>query len=148
MNPGTQQNSWLTETFYDIPNLFRRFNADRNKGNYEIHCLEFSYNMISGNIKMANMRMIMKLIGITQMPNIMFLIQLDDYSETYRPNPDFSSYPCKVSIVQNLQTYLERKSIQGVVARFIGFDSIALYLYAEGKALSEAEARGRVGALA
>ncbi|MDL2217208.1 helix-turn-helix transcriptional regulator [Christensenellaceae bacterium OttesenSCG-928-M15] len=132
----------------DIPNFFRRFNVDNGKGNHEFYCQEFSYSAIYGNLKMSNLPAIMELVGIRQLPDIMFLIQLDDYRNIFQPFPEFNAFPRKAAIVLHLETIIAMRNIQGVVAGFVGHDTIGAYLRLEGKSIQDPPTRERVGAFA
>ena len=132
----------------DIPNLFRRFNADTSRGNYELYCREFSYCTIFGNLRTGNTHTILKLLDIKRLPNIMFLIQIDNSSGVYSQYPEFSFYPYKSSIVQALQIRLKKHKVESVVSRFLGYWTIGAYLFIEGKSIKDDETRLRVTALA
>lgn len=132
----------------DIPNLFRRFNADPHRGNYELYCREFSYCTIFGNLRTSNLQSILSLLEITKLPNIMFLIQLDDYHGMYSPWPEFSFYPYKSAVVQAIQAKLKKMKIDGVVSRFLGHRTIGAFLHIDGKTVGDGETRKLVKALA
>jgi len=132
MDSNTDKNIWYTKAADDIPNLFRRFNADAYRGNYELFCREFSYSMIFGNLRTANLHTIMSLLGINNMPNIMMLIQMDSFHKLYSSYPDFSYYPNKCSVVQAIQSRLGKLKIEGVVSRFLGHWTIGAFLYIDG----------------
>jgi len=132
----------------DIPNLFRRFNSETNRGNYELYCREFSYCTIFGNLRTRNTHTILKLLDIKRLPNLMFLIQIDDHRDAYSPYPALSFYSYKSSIVQALQARLKKHKIESVVSRFLGYCTIGAYLYIEGKSIKDDETRLRILALA
>ena len=132
----------------DIPNLFRRFNVDNRRGNYELYCREFSYCTIFGNLRAGNLQAILKSLELSRLPNIMFLAQLDDCHSLYAPWPDLSHHPYKSGAVQAIQAKLKILKIENVVSRFLGHWTIGVFLYLEGCSVGDGETRGRVAKLA
>jgi hypothetical protein len=139
---------WLAKANADIPNLFRRFNTEGQRGNYELYCREFSYATILGNLRTGNLPIILKLLEISQLPNIMFLIQSDACRTADPEYPDCSQNQHKTGIVPVVQDRLRRLRIEHVVSRFLGHGAIGAYLCLEGKSVFDADTRLSVGALA
>ena len=148
MNYNNERSIWSLKAADDIPNLFRRFNAEANNGNYELYSREFSYSVIFGNLRIANIQTIMKVLDINRFPNIMFLIQMDNYHEIYASYPEFSYYPYKAGVVNTLQARLNRLKIENVIARFLGHWTIGAFIYFEGKTIADEDTRQRLTLLA
>ena len=129
MDNNNDKSILLSKAADDIPNLFRRFNADTYRGNYELYCQEFAYSLIFGNLRAANIQAIMAMLGISVMPNIMLLAQMDSFHKLYPAYPDFSNYPNKCSIVQSIQSRLKKLGIEGVVSRFLGHHTIGIFIF-------------------
>jgi AraC-like DNA-binding protein len=136
----------------DIPGFFRRFhrewNRERYGGNYELYCCEFSYNTIYGNLKTNNLPAMMELLQISQLPNIMFLIRVDDLCGVYGTSPEFDALPHKMDIVCALREYLSKTGIPNVVSTLLGRDTIGAYLWLDGRSVTDADARRNVEAVA
>ena len=137
MDNNYDKNLWYTKAADDIPNLFRRFNAETYKGNYELFCREFAYSLIFGNLRTSNIQTIMTLLGISVMPNIMLLVQMDSFNKLYPSYPDFSYYPNKCNVVHAIQSRLKKLNIEGVVSRFLGHYTIGAFIYIDGAAIYE-----------
>ena len=137
MENNFDKNIWYTKAADDIPNLFRRFNADTYRGNYELFCREFAYSMIFGNLRIANIQTILNLLGIGRMPNYMFLIQMDNYHRLYPAYPEFNDYPFKTGVVQAIQTRLKMLKVESVVSRFLGHWTIGVFLYVDGNPVTD-----------
>ncbi|WP_125154874.1 AraC family transcriptional regulator [Clostridium rectalis] len=112
----------------DIPNTFRRYNGYSKKGNYEFYCQEFAYSAIYGNLKLSNLSYILKLLKLNKPPEILFLVRVDDCNDIYNSFPRFSIYPQKVNVINRLEMCLEELAIKGVVASFLGRDTIGVFL--------------------
>lgn len=132
----------------DIPSLFRLNNMYAIKGNYEFYCQEFAYSAIYGNLKQANITKIMELLKLDQLPRILFLVRVDDCHDIYKTFPEYNVYPLKVSILNQLQKCLEEREIQGVVASFLGRDTIGVFLCLEGSSIEKPDSRMLLGELA
>ena len=148
MNFINDRNMWSLKAADDIPNLFRRFNAETEGGNYELYCREFSYSIIFGNLRTTNLQTILKVLEISRLPNIMFLIQMDNHHKMYALYPEFSYYPYKAGVVHTLQTSLNKLKIENVIARFLGHWTIAAFLYLDGKTILDEDTKQRVSMLA
>ena len=136
------------KTAEDIPNLFRRFNAETDSGNFELYGREFAYSIIFGNLRTSNLQAILNALEITRLPNIMFLIQMDNHHKIYASYPEFSYYPYKAGVVHALQSRLNKLKIENVVSRFLGHWTIAAFLYLDGKSIADEETSIRVAAIA
>ena len=148
MNYNNERSIWSLKATDDIPNLFRRFNAETDSGNFELYGREFAYSIIFGNLRTANLQAILRALDISQLPNIMFLIQMDNHHKIYASYPEFSYYPYKAGVVHSLQARLKKLKIENVVSRFLGHWTIAAFLHLDGKSISDEETRDRVTALA
>jgi AraC-like DNA-binding protein len=148
MNFNNERSIWSLKTADDIPNLFRRFNAETNSGNYELLSREFAYSIIFGNLRTSNLQTILRVLEIDRLPNIMFLIQMDDHHKIYASYPEFSYYPYKAGVVHALQARLGKHKIENVISRFLGHWTIAAFLNIEGKSITDEDTRNRVTALA
>lgn len=131
----------ILESEFDIPGIFRHYNPYRIKGNYEIYTQEFAYSVIYGNLRQENIDKIMKLLKLDKLPRILFLIRVDGCNDIYKTFPEYKVYPLKLNIVNKLQKILSEKAIQGVVASFIGRDTIGVFLCLEGASIEEPEIR-------
>ena len=147
MEQMIERSVWRARVTDDIPNLFRRFNAESYKGNYELFCREFSYSLIFGNLRTANLQTILKILEINRLPNIMFLIQMDNYHNLYAPYPEFTFYPYKAGVVHALQARLKKLGIENVVSRFLGHYTIAAFLYVDGRSITDENTKNRLTAL-
>ncbi|MCL2060738.1 MAG: helix-turn-helix transcriptional regulator [Oscillospiraceae bacterium] len=148
MNYDNERSIWSLKAADDIPNLFRRFNAETNSGNYELYGREFAYSIIFGNLRTANLQTILRVLEISRLPNIMFLIQMDNHHKMYASYPEFSYYPYKAGVVHALQARLKKKKIENVISRFLGHWTIAAFLHLDGKSIADEETKSRVAALA
>ncbi|GAA0725876.1 hypothetical protein GCM10008905_21890 [Clostridium malenominatum] len=113
---------------FDIPNTFRRYNGYLKKGNYEFYCQEFAYSAIYGNLNLGRLSYILELLNLDKLPQILFLVRLDDCHDIYNCFPRFSIYPQKISVINQLEKSLKDQDIQGVVASFLGRDTIGAFL--------------------
>lgn len=113
---------------FDIPNTFRRYNGYLKKGNYEFYCQEFAYSAIYGNLNLSKLSYIMELLKLDKLPQILFLVRLDDCHDIYNCFPRFSIYPQKAKVLNQLERSLEDKGVQAVVASFLGRDTIGAFL--------------------
>ena len=148
MNYNNERGIWSVKTTEDIPNIFRRFNAETDSGNYELYGREFAYSIIFGNLRTANLQAILRALDITRLPNIMFLVQMDNHHKIYASYPEFSYYPYKAGVVHTLQSRLKKLKIENVVSRFLGHWTIAVFMHLEGKSITDEETNIRVAALA
>jgi len=148
INQDVKNNLWYNKANSDIPNIFRRYNVDTHRGNYELYCREFSYSTIFGNLRTGNLPTILKLVEISKLPNIMFLIQIDDHHNFYTPYPEFSYFPYRSNVVLAIQAKLEDMKIESVVSRFLGHETIGAYLCLDGRSISDAGTRNSVRAVA
>ena len=148
MNYINERSIWSVKAADDIPNLFRRFNAETDGGNYELYCREFSYSIIFGNLRTTNLQTIFKVLGISRLPNIMFLIQMDNHHKMYSSYPEFSYYPYKAGVVHTLQARLNNLKIENVIARFLGHWTIGAFLFLEGKSITDEATKQHVASLA
>lgn len=112
----------------DIPSTFRRYNGYFKRGNYEFYCEEFAYSAIYGNLNLNNLSYILKLLNLTKAPQILFLVRLDDCHDIYNCFPRFSIYPQKAVVVNQLENSLRDNGLEGVVASFLGRDTIGVFL--------------------
>lgn len=133
---------------FDIPNLFRRYNPNRDKGNYEFYTQEFAYSTIYRNLKQENIPRIMELLCIKRLPRILFLIKVFECNSIYRTFPEFRVYPFKAGVVNRLEKCLKEKRIESVVASFLGRDTIGAFLCLEGESIEDPESRARLGKIA
>lgn len=113
---------------FDIPNTFRLYNGYLKKGNYEFYCQEFAYSAIYGNLNLSNLSYILELLRLDKLPEILFLIRVDNCHDIYNCFPRFSIYPQKINVINQLERSLEDRGIQGVVASFLGRDTIGAFL--------------------
>lgn len=113
---------------FDIPNTFRRYNGYLKKGNYEFYCQEFAYSAIYGNLNLGKLSYILELLNLDRLPQILFLVRLDDCHDIYNCFPRFSIYPQKIGVISQLEKSLKDKDIPGVVASFLGRDTIGAFL--------------------
>ena len=148
MNHNNETSIWSLKAADDIPNLFRRFNAETSGGNYELYSREFSYSIIFGNLRTSNLPTILRVLEISRLPNIMFLIQIDNYHRMYATYPEFSYYPYKAGVVHTMQERLKKLKIENVIARFLGHWTIGAFLYLDGKSIADEDTKLRVAALA
>lgn len=132
----------------DIPNLFRRYNPYLCKDNYIIYSVEFAYSLIYGNLKQENIPEIMFLLKLKTFPTILFLARVDDYNDIYKTFPEYNSYTRKAAIFNDIHKTMEENNIQGVVASFLGRDTIALFLCLEGKDINAPDTRKYLSSLA
>lgn len=112
----------------DIPSIFRHYNPCQQKGNYEFYCQEFAYSAIYGNLNLRNLNYILQLLKLNELPQILFLIRLDDCHDIYNSFPKFSTYPQKTLVINQIQRSLDSKNIKSVIASFLGRDTIGVFL--------------------
>lgn len=117
----------------DIPGIFRHYNPSQQKGNYEFYCQEFAYSAIYGNLNFNNLDYIIKLLKLNELPQILFLVRLDDCHDIYNSFPKFSTYPQKTSVINQIQRSLESENIKSVIASFLGRDTIGVFICIEEK---------------
>ena len=119
----------------DIPSLFRKSGSNDYKGNYELCCQEFALCAIYGNLRMARLSTIMDALGITRVPNILFLIQIDGDRNTERRYPDDLSYARSAQVVREVQNTLARRGVENVVARLTGSELVCAFLHLDGRSV-------------
>lgn len=122
----------------DIPGLFRRFNLSDKKGNYELYAMEFAYSVIFGNLKQANIPIILELLELKVFPNVMLLLRVDS-SGDYQPFPEFSRFPLKDGIVRKVRECLQSAGLEGVVANYLGRDFVGAFLCLNEEAAAQPE---------
>ena len=119
----------------DIPGLFRKIDSADSWGNHEIYCQEFTQCAIYGNLRMGKLSTIFDALGITRMPNIMFLIQIDGERNVDRRYPDDVSFSRAGQVVRAAQSAMQRRGIEHVVARLAGSDLVCAFAHLDGRSV-------------
>ena len=128
----------------DIPNLFRRYDAYKMKGNYEFYTQEFAYSVIYGNLKQENLPRILDLLYLDALPRVLFLIQVEDCRDIYQTFPEFRVFPLKGNVVIQIRKALEELGVKGVVSNYLGRDTIGAFLCVDGPSLADSATRERL----
>ena len=119
----------------DIPGLFRKNNYGESRGNYELCCQEFAQCSIHGNLRMGKLSAVFEALGITRMPNILFMAQIDGERNVERRYPDEASFARSAQVVRALQDAMGRRGLEHVVARLAGSELVCAFTHLDGRSV-------------
>lgn len=125
----------------NIPDTFRRYNAYFKKGNCEYYCQDFAYSAIYGNLNLDKLDDILCLLKLEYPPTILFLVRVDEFNDIYNDFPKFDKYPIKAKILNQIERSLRNKNIKGVVASYLGRDTIGVFLCIHGQSIKDEKSR-------
>lgn len=120
----------------DIPAFFRRFKGSTKDGQYDLYCQEFAYSIIYGNLNSSHLDEILKLIGLSRLPDRLLLVQTD-YNDAFQFYPEFNQFPRRFNITQTLQRCVKRSGIEGLVASYTARGVVGVFLCTGQESSSE-----------
>lgn len=116
-----------TAEINNVPRFFRKFCGNTREGNYDLHCQEFAYSAIYGNLNTDNLQAILEAVGLSGVPNRLLLVQTD-HKDVFWVYPEFNHFPRMFHIIQSIQKCLQTNGMEGMVADYLGRGIIGVFL--------------------
>lgn len=94
----------------------------------EVFAFELGLNMICDNIKGEYQAQALATVGLVRLPDVLLLVQVDDYQNKYSEMPANREYFVKATIWNYLYEQILTSVYDGFVANLLGLDSLICFL--------------------
>lgn len=105
----------------------------KNRCMENVYASELAFSLIYNNINPGKLPQALATMGLACLPDVMLLIQVDDYSSRYEKMEVTRSHLVKESIRSLLQDSVERSGYAGFAANLIGLDTLVCFLCMPGE---------------
>ena len=89
---------------------------------------ELAFSLIYDNIKADKQALALATMGLARLPEVMFLVQVDDYVSKYSDIEVTHEFYTKASVRICLQKALDRSDYVGFAANLVGMDTLVCFL--------------------
>lgn len=103
---------------------------------------EFAFSLIYNNIAPEKMHSALRSVGLSQVPNVFLLIQVDDYSNESKRFSVENEFVIKVRILDIVRAQLEKSHWEHMAANLTGTDNVIAFLHVDGAEDYSAELSG------
>ena len=113
------------------------------KGHLSVHDVlasELAYSLIFDNVRPDRVAEAMSTVGLSELPNRFFLIQVDDYHNYANKLRFTQEFFQKTSLLNLLRTYMTQSGIRGFAANQVGQEKIICFLCFPEKSEEETKA--------
>ena len=94
----------------------------------EVFAFELGLNMICDNIKGKYQNQALATVGLTQLPDVLLLVQVDDYLDKYSEMPANREYFVKAAVWNCLHEQIQTSDYDGFVTNLLGLDTLICFL--------------------
>ena len=95
---------------------------------HHVLACDLSYSLIYDNIRPDKVQDALATVGLTQLPNRVFLIQVDDYYNASSNMPITQEFFQKTALIDLLRDQMARMELTGFMANLVGLDKIICFL--------------------
>ncbi len=94
----------------------------------EMYASELGFSLIYRNIKQEYQKQALATMGLTRLPNVILLIQVDDYLNKYSELEVTREFSVKAAVWNCLQSFITASDYPGFAANLIGLDTLICFL--------------------
>lgn len=94
----------------------------------EVFAFELGLNLICDNINGEYQDQALATVGLTRLPDVLLLVQVDDYQNKYGTMTANREYFVKATVWNCLHEQIRESAYDGFVANFLGLDALGCFL--------------------
>lgn len=113
----------------------------RSRSIDEVFAFELGLNMICDNIKGEYQNQALATVGLTQLPNVLLLVQVDDYQNKYGEMPANREYYVKAAVWKCLHEQILTSRYDGFVTNLLGLDTLICFLCLPENGTNDSDSR-------